>query len=195
MTKDKISKILSLIPIIDGPVLDLGLGQGYLEELAAKKKREINIYGLDISEIVINRARKKFKGSFIVGDILNISKVFNKKKFDVILAIEVIEHISPKDIFNFLKDVRNRLNSNGIFLISTPLNEHLRKGNVNLSGHVRDYSIDILKLELEISGFKILEIHTFYAFKKFYTIKKILAKFFNKRWETNNVVIKAQKVK
>jgi SAM-dependent methyltransferase len=184
-----------LLPQINGPVLDLGFGQGYLEEFARQKGKRINMYGIDISKTVVDRAKKKFIGQFFVGDILNIQTLFNRKKFDVILAIEVIEHISPKDILTFLSDVSKSLNSHGIFLISTPLNEHLRKGNTNLSGHVRDYSIDILKMELEISGFKILEIHTFYAFKTFYTIKKCLSKIFKNKWEANNVVIKAQKVK
>ncbi len=195
MTKDKIYKIFSLLPQTEGPFLDLGFGQGYLEELAKKKGKKINMFGLDISKTVVDRARKKFKGHFVVGDILNMSRIFNKSKFDVILAIEVLEHISPKKILIFLSDVNKSLSPHGIFLISTPLNEHLRKNKINLSGHVRDYSIDILKMELEISGFKILEVHTFHAFKTFYTFKKLLAKIFTNRWEVNNVVIKAQKVK
>lgn len=195
MTKDKIKKITSFLPVKEFKLLDLGFGQGYLEEEIEKHRNDVSIHGLDISTDAVARAVKKFRGKFIHGDILRLRKTAYKRNFfDVITAIEVIEHISPENIFMFYRSVSSLLKPNGIFIISTPLNEHLKGKSVNPSGHVRDYSIEILKMELELSGFKIISFSTFYAFKKNYSLKKMLTKILRNRWEPNNIVICAKKV-
>jgi hypothetical protein len=64
----------------------------------------------------------------------------------------------------------------------------------NPNGHVRNYTYSLIKAELEIAGFKIIESRELYAFKKFYKIKNLLARVFKDRWKPNNVVIKTQLV-
>lgn len=193
MTKDKINKIFQLVPKKKINMLDLGFGQGYLEEKLLANNSLANVTGVDISSVATKRARSKFKGRYISGDILKVKKIVNSTKFDIVLTIEVIEHISPKDIIQFFKDVRSLLKPNGILIISTPLNEHLRVLKINPSNHVRDYTISIVKTELEISGFKTLEYKTLYAFRRWYWLKNTLAKAFPKRWEPNNVIFVARK--
>lgn len=194
MTRDKIKKIVSLLPKNAHQILDIGFGQGYFEEVVVKKRKDINITGIDISSSAVRRANRKFKGKYIQGDLRKIKKNFTKDSFDVILAIEVIEHISPKNIFNFFFDANYLLKPNGRLIISTPLNEHLRDTKENKSGHVRDYSTGVISEELRESGFSVSAVHTLYAFKKLYRIKKSFVGILNKRWEANNVVIKAIKI-
>jgi len=193
MTKDKISKIVSLLPNKKCKILDLGFGQGYFEEKLGKSNRKSAIYGVDISSTAVKRAHKKFKGEFIRGDISQIDKFYQKSFFDVIVAIELIEHISPKKIFSFYRSVNSLLKRGGILIISTPLNEGLRTMKNNPSGHVRDYLPTVIKMELELSGFKVLETHQLYAFKKYYKLKKNLARVFPNHWKPNNIIVKAVK--
>lgn len=192
MTRDKIHKIKSLIPDKKLKILDLGFGQGYIEELISENKN-YELHGIDISSTAVKRARKKFKGNFITGDISKVETLYKKNFFDVVLALELIEHISPTKILNFYKSLHYLLKSNGILIISTPLNEDLRNKKENPSGHVRDYQPAIIKMEQELSGFRILESHTFYAFEKHYKTKKFLTKFFPNHWGPNNIVVKSQK--
>lgn len=194
MTKDKINELAICIPSNTKTLLDLGFGQGYLEEKLNKKNKNIKITGVDISKQAVNRANKKLHGQYLLGDILHIRNHVKNVNFDVITAIEVIEHIPPSKIINFLNDVNLLLKPGGTFLISTPLNEHLRTAKSNPSSHLRDYSIPTIKMEFKLSGFKIMEHKTFYAFKKWYKLKKILARIFPNHWEPNNVVIKAIKI-
>lgn len=194
MTKEKIGKIFSLLPAGKLEVLDVGFGQGYFEEVVLKKRGDINITGIDISTQAVEKAKKKFQGEYIEGDFKKIKKIFTPSSFDIILAIEVVEHISPENIFSFLGNIRSLLKPNGIFIISTPLNEHLEVHKNNPSGHVREYTIPIIEKELELSGFKVTNRYTFYAFQKFYSFKKLLAVVFRNRWEPNNVVVSAVKV-
>ncbi|HVT01667.1 MAG TPA: class I SAM-dependent methyltransferase [Patescibacteria group bacterium] len=194
MTREKIDFLISLLPKKKVKILDLGIGQGYVEQRLKQRGINHEIYGIDISENSIRRSAENFKGNFLVGDILKINKFYKKDFFDVVIAIEVIEHVSPKDTLNLFKQINSLLKKNGNFIISTPINEGLEKININPSAHVRAYTIPILKAEFEVSGFRIKTIKTFYAFKSFYEIKKILARIFRNRWQPNNVVILGRKI-
>lgn len=194
MTKDKIRKIISLIPNKKIRILDLGFGQGYFEQEFEKTWKGYQLHGIDISNTAVTRGNKKFKGKFIQGDISNIESYYSHTFFDVIIALELIEHISPRKIFKFYKSVNKLLKHHGILIVSTPLNENLRHSKKNPSGHVRDYQPAVIKMELELSGFRVVKTHKLYAFKKYYKLKKFLAGVLPGKWKPNNIIVKAVKV-
>lgn len=166
MTKDKISIIANLIP--EGPkkILDLGIGQGFLEEKLLALSKRHNCFGIDISAHAIKRAKGKFRGEFTTDSVHNIRNHYSKNSFDVIVAIELLEHINASAIFSLYKDVRSLLNKNGMLIISIPINEHLEKMNNNPSAHVRDYSQETIKAELVLNRFYVIQTFKLYAFKK-----------------------------
>ena len=193
MTKDKINTIIKFLPKENLKILDLGIGQGYLEQRLQKIGKNYELYGIDISEKTIDRLKKKIDGNFIIGDVLKIKNYYKNNYFDAIVAIELIEHISPRQIFKFYKDIRSLLKPAGIFILSTPLNENLRLMKENPSSHVREYTEPIIVTELKLSGFKVLGKRYFFAFKNLYSIKKILTLLWRGWWGENNVVVKAVK--
>lgn len=194
MTKDKINTIVKFLPKEGSKILDLGIGQGYLEQRLQEIGKTYELYGVDISDKVILRLKKRYKGEFNVGDVLKIKTYYKDNYFDAIVAIELIEHISPRKILSFFRDVRRLLKSTGVIILSTPLNENLRLMKENPSSHVREYTESILIAELKISGFKVLKENYFFAFKNLYSIKKIVAKLLPKRWKPNSVVVRAVKI-
>lgn len=194
MTKDKVNSIVSLLPTKKIRILDIGFGQGYFEEMLQSIRKNYEIYGIDISSKATEWANKKFSGNFICSDISKIEDLYNKKSFDVVVAIELIEHISPSKIFNFYRSVHELLKKDGVLILSTPLNEGLKLSKKNPSGHVREYRPEIIKMELELSGFKTLYIKTLYAFRTYYRLKKLLARILRNRWEPNNIIVKAIKI-
>lgn len=193
MTLEKISRIVSHLPNKKLKILDLGFGQGYLEEKLKSSKRKYELHGIDISDTAVKRATMKFNGTFIRSDISRIEKIYKKETFDVIVAIELIEHIPPKKIFKFYNSIHSLLKKGGVLIISTPLNEGLRNKTDNPSGHVRDYQPPVIKMELELSGFKLLKAHQLYAFRKNYILKSFLVKVFPFLKKPNNIVVKAVK--
>lgn len=193
MTKDRIAISVSYIPKTAKKVLDIGAGYGFLEEKIAAKNYSYELCGFDISSEAINNLKKRFKGRFTIASIYN--PPYQHDYFDVILALEVLEHIPPSKILNVLKKISDILKSGGIFILSIPLNEGLKHKKVNPSGHLREYSRELISAELSLSGFKVIDYQELFAFNSFYKFKKILQQsIFKHKWKPNDIVIKAIKL-
>lgn len=134
-------------------ILDYGCGNGYLVDLLVKKYHlsEKNITSFDISKKAISLASKFSKGEF--------TNSLDNKKFDLILFIDVIEHISDdKNILNYLYKL---MNNKGTLIISTSLYNLYWTKSDDIGGHVRRYTIKELKEKLSQSGFKIKNIYSY----------------------------------
>lgn len=191
MTKDRIKAIASFMPHGKQKVLDVGAGPGWILELISKDKHK-KIYACDFSEVVVEWLKKQFKGNFSIQSVYNLK--YTKNSFDVVLALELLEHVRPSKIFKLLKSINGLLKNDGVFIVSVPMNEGLEDMSHNLNGHVRMYTEDLIKAELEIAGFKILKSKTFYAFENYYKQKKIISKFVKNRWKPNNIALKIVKL-
>lgn len=189
MTKDRVKIAYKFLPSTCNKILDIGAGAGFIEEYLIKN-RNLQIYGNDFSDISIKKLRWKFKGIFERQSIYDLK--YSSNFFDCIFILEVLEHIPPSRVFSVLWDVKKLLNKGGYLIISVPMNEGLEKMKDNPNGHVRDYTYSLIKAELELAGFRIIESKELYAFNKFYKTKKFLARIFRDRWKPNNVIIKAQ---
>ena len=97
--------------------MDIGCGDGNFTMLMAKSLGAKEIYGVDISEKGVEMARKKGVKAFKI-DVDEENLPFNDNYFDVVTALEVIEHLFDPD--HFLEEVYRVLKPNGIFILSTP---------------------------------------------------------------------------
>lgn len=101
-------------------VLDVGCGNGRITDLFNNK--QINYIGIDNSEILIEKANKKYGAKlenvkFIIGDILNLP--FPKNKFDILICISVLHHIpSSKLRYQALQEMRRILKPSGILIMA-----------------------------------------------------------------------------
>lgn len=192
MTRDRINIAYKFMPKTVRKVLDIGAGYGYIERLISKNNA-IEIYGNDISKNAIKNLTKKFKGNFRLESVYQMK--YDSNSFDTVFMLEVLEHIPPSKTFKVLKDVKSLLNKkSGFLILSVPTNEGLEKMSGNPSGHIRMYTEDLIKAELEISGFRVLDLKTLYAFKNYYLFKKLLSKIFRDRWKPNDIIVKAQSI-
>jgi 2-polyprenyl-3-methyl-5-hydroxy-6-metoxy-1,4-benzoquinol methylase len=191
MTQKRSRIISQLLPLSVRTLLDLGIGPGWVEELL-EKRGTITFFGTDISDKTIKNVKKRFKGNFWVESIYEKHK--RKEKYDAIMTLEVMEHIPPSKTFVILKKIHDLLIPNGYYVVSVPTNEGLEIMKDNPNGHVRLYTVPLICAELEIAGFKVLNIKTIYAFKNYYFIKDILAKIMRHKWKPNNIIVLAQKI-
>jgi len=92
---DTLQPIQDLDLKIGDRVLDLGCGNGRLFKLL--EKNQIEYYGIDISERLIEFAKKDVPGgSFVVGDITNTP--YENNFFDFVLSIAVLHHIPTDEL-------------------------------------------------------------------------------------------------
>ena len=106
-------------------VLDIGCGGGLISELLAKKNG--NVTGIDENIYNIKQAREHVKMSSIKIDYKNQSlDTFykkNKKKYDLILCLEVLEHVN--DVKKTLDKISELMKPGGTLILST-INRNLK---------------------------------------------------------------------
>lgn len=151
----RLGNIMSLVPEDASAVLDVGCGNGGLA--GALKARGCLVTGIDISEKAINEAGVFLENGFCF-DIGSEKwpEELMEKKFDLIIASEVIEHIFDPD--SFLKKIGHLLAPDGKIIITTPnilfwknrlkmffgRFKYERSGLMDY-GHIRFFTVDTLK--------------------------------------------------
>jgi ubiquinone biosynthesis O-methyltransferase len=94
-------------------ILEVGCGYGYLTYSLHLLGHKIK--GIDISKKAIDYAKKHFGNYFEVADLKDYK---TNKKFDVIIATELIEHLS--DPAGFISACSKLLKHNGKIILTTP---------------------------------------------------------------------------
>lgn len=103
-------------------ILDIGSAQATIPLILAEIGYKVLVN--DIRHDFLKYAKLRYeKGEiyFIAG---NYESLIFKKKFDLITALEVIEHVPYPD--NFLRKIYNDLNKRGILIITTPNGNFIR---------------------------------------------------------------------
>lgn len=95
-------------------ILDLGCGDGQWSLALAKKAGVKQIYGIEIIDEQIKKAKKNIK---VIKSDLNADFPFEDNSFDLIHANQVIEHIA--DLDHFVKEIYRVLRKGGYAIIST----------------------------------------------------------------------------
>lgn len=129
---------------------DIGCGEGSLIPELKKIYPRKKFFGLDISAQAVALARKQAPfADFFVADI---QKKALAKKFDLLIASEIMEHL-PRD-FEALKNMGKMAKK---YLLIYTLVGRMRKFEKTV-GHVRNYQEKDLVKKIEKAGFKIKKI-------------------------------------
>ena len=101
----------------NGKLLDIGCGKPceFMEDGSFLNYIKFGI-GMDIKNCSI-------KQTFIKGNVVDIP--FSKKTFDIVVAMEVIEHL--EDIEIALKNINYALKDDGVIILTTPSNNLIWK--------------------------------------------------------------------
>jgi 2-polyprenyl-3-methyl-5-hydroxy-6-metoxy-1,4-benzoquinol methylase len=107
-----------LPPKKSASILDVACGEGslllYLQSLGYN-----NLAGFDLSELnvaICHKLRLPFVRQF---DALDVEK-YTGTKYDLIFALDLIEHFPHDTVPIFLRSIKKILNKNGMILIQTP---------------------------------------------------------------------------
>ena len=138
-------------------ICEIGCGVGILSSKLGRKGFEVDAFDLD--KDAINLAKKYNKNENVHFFSENVLSLDAKKKYDMVSAVEVIEHIKNDE--SAIKNAASMLNKSGFFLLTVPVNEKYRTEFDNRSGHIRRHSENDLIHKLKKQNFKILKIRYF----------------------------------
>jgi len=134
-----INLIISLQP---KKIADVGCGDGKLLYELSKRLKNSQLDGYDLAKKAIMFAQAYAEGiknlNFYFEDFKN-----SKEKYDIIVCMEVLEHIPDNKINEFIKNLNEKINKNGKLIISVP--------SINMPLHIkhyRHYSEELLKKQL-----------------------------------------------
>lgn len=159
--------LLTLLPKPKGReklrILDVGCGNGSLTHVIAQQGYEV--VGMEESPSGIEIARQNFHNcQFIQGSIYSPPETILNNSFDVVIAIEVIEHLYyPRELPRLAKHC---LKPNGYLIVSTPYHGYLKNLALALlgamdkhytalwdGGHVKFFSVNTLSQLLIAEGY------------------------------------------
>jgi len=139
---------------LKGDILEIGSGTGNFTKLLTGFG---NVWASDISKDYINKLKQEItelKGAG-VADIEKGKYFFKQQKFDVIVCLNVIEHI--KDDSQAFLNLQKLLKPKGILILIVPSGMRLY-GKIDESiGHFRRYNKYQLEKRLHKVGFKVLK--------------------------------------
>lgn len=139
--------------------------------------------GIDYDKEAVEKLTK-LKYNCVYGDCQNFNL---NKKFDVIFAGELIEHLENPGLF--LDCAKNHLNKNGVIILTTPNQFSIVRFVGNCFGllnenkeHVLVHNEKTITHLIERKGFKVKEIHyftnpSFYEIGRLSILRKILRPF------------------
>jgi SAM-dependent methyltransferase len=125
-------------------VLDAGCGGGATTDSLAKYG---NVTGLELEEVAVEYAHERGR-NVIQGSIETLP--FENGSFDLVLALDVIEHL-PNDL-QALQELHRVLRPEGRLLVTVPALEMLWSGHDEANGHYRRYTADELRRQVELAG-------------------------------------------
>jgi len=140
LEKPLIDKVLSLTPNKNLKILDAGCGMGRtLKYLLDKKFPKENIVGVDISDEMLNIAKKNVPQLKTIK--ADLTKLKMKDKFDLIICTHVLHYLGEADFRKTLNNFYSLLKKGGIlfFVITHPV----RTTRHNLADYFkRDWIVD-----------------------------------------------------
>jgi 2-polyprenyl-3-methyl-5-hydroxy-6-metoxy-1,4-benzoquinol methylase len=144
--------------------LDYGSGPGFL--IPHLLKRKINVVALDFSPESVRLINDKFSGKpFFQKAVLPQALNSLGEKFDLVMAVEVIEHLNDRYLLQFLGDIRKWLSPEGVAVFTTPNQEDFAGKMIccpdcrkifHRRQHVRSFSRDSLVKVLEENSFEVI---------------------------------------
>ena len=176
-------------------VLNVGFGNGILESMVHNIHANIDWNGIDISKKFVREMSSKYQEWKFSTQSIESMKL-STKTYDLIICLDVLEHIHPSNALNCIRKISAALTTRGELILSVPLNENLEKmvkAGSNPNHHVRVYTEQLVKAELEICGLNVVEEKSLYAFNNYYHLKKLLALVFDGIRKPNLIILRLRK--
>lgn len=163
-----VNQVISRLPN-KGKVLDVGCFNGFVLDKIMDRKLNLSLYGVDASLECVKFC--KSKGHNVLQADLEKTLPYDDGHFDVIIGLEVIEHLADTDFF--IKELKRILKDNGKIILTTPNALSLPRRVMTLfginpfyeasfsfppgmAGHLRFYTPQLLKDFMKFHNLKVI---------------------------------------
>jgi SAM-dependent methyltransferase len=120
MIKERVQRYVPILQGLHGPALDLGCGRGELLEVL--RDAGISAQGIDSNQVMVDRC--KSKGLLVERcDLLEGLEALPPDSLGAVVAIQVVEHLTHRQIDRLVELTRTRVRPGGLFLVET-INPH-----------------------------------------------------------------------
>ena len=115
-------------------ILDFGCGTGVMSYELASNSHEVIGLDLDLKPVNLLREAINYPNSitFMQGDLFD--KDLQEGTFDVVIALDVLEHMNDEQLIKYMQKFRSLLKDDGEVIISGPTENFLYKIGRKLSG-------------------------------------------------------------
>ena len=118
-------------------VLDIGCGSGYYTKIFWERNC-VNYTGIDITDVLFDELKKRYPRYKF--EKLNITTEKLKNCYDLIIMIDVTQHITTEKKFKFaMNNVKKHLNKNGMFIVTSWLNKSKKNSFYEKSRSIGNY--------------------------------------------------------
>ena len=171
----RFAAVADWIPPSGDSILDMGCGAGtFLGHFASRYARAV---GIDLARPQIEFARQKYGNGRMRFEAADVTALGDAGPFDVVVSIEVIEHLPPGGTQPFLRSILRMLKPGGIAVLTTPNYRSLWpviewiigvKGPVDYrKQHINHFDPKRLAGELAEAGFVNRRMRTFFVVAPF----------------------------
>jgi SAM-dependent methyltransferase len=132
-----------------GPIriLDAGCGTGSLMD-QLRDRSEVEVTGIDVAPEALTFSRERGQSQLVQGDLTALP--FATARFDLILALEVVEHVEKDEIA--LAELCRVLKPGGTLLLSVPAYRFLWSSHDVALHHKRRYTAQCIHTSLTKAG-------------------------------------------
>lgn len=114
--KDTFDSVLEILPK-NATILELGCGPGNVVKYLKARRKDLDIFGIDLAPEMIKEAKRQNPDSkFEVMDIRHAGEI--KQKFNAVIAAFCIPYISYDDTAKLFKSFSNLLVDDGVLYVS-----------------------------------------------------------------------------
>jgi 2-polyprenyl-3-methyl-5-hydroxy-6-metoxy-1,4-benzoquinol methylase len=133
-------------------ILEIGCGTGQV--MTVLKKYGI-VTGMDVASTALSLCKERGFVNLIQADITTVNENTIQNKFDVIVALDILEHV--QDDLLALSNMQKLLTDNGLLILSVPAHKFLWSIHDEALQHKRRYQKYELIKKLEDCNFSIIK--------------------------------------
>ncbi|MCB0322653.1 MAG: class I SAM-dependent methyltransferase [Bdellovibrionales bacterium] len=160
----RLTEYLDVLSAEAAPILEVGAGRGELLELL--RERGIRSYGLEIDRAMVETCRAKGLDVRLEDAIEHLSNV-SEASLGAIIAVQVVEHFTPRQLEAFLQAALRALRADGRIVLETINTESmvaLTRNYFRDPTHQQPLHPETMRFILEMNGFDVQEVRKLSAF-------------------------------